>query len=936
MTPRRTALSLVLLLLAGPLHAQVLINEIFYHAPNDLTDLQWIELHNPTDSAVGLAGWSFSKGVKFTFAEGVSIAPHGYVVICKNRERFRQFYDVPVAGEFEKSIKRSGERLELRNAAGDLVDTVTFGDRPPWPTSPDGWSASLERICPTAPSGVPENWAASPLSDDATKPGGTPGTQNGCFAASLPPVISDVSFKPICAEPGQVVTVQADVQSECGLREVTLRYRVVGPGFEGEEASLPMTKGIVSRRYSATIPGQKAGQIVRFRIHAIDQQSAQRFFPGENEPRPALSCLVATNVAPGKIPFACIIHTDEAQFQSAQRQRRGPGGGPGGPFDEENMGRMMAEMQFRSALDLSELWVALTLSNAPATDLERLRPVFARKSIERDQLEAKTLASTNLQETVRKLPDVVKSFTASLGDDLRPLLRAEQTKVFEAWRDRAPAGGGPFGFGGNPAMMLRQFLRLEPAYFYLSTHTEVTAAQFASVREVYRNAIQQRDALAKEVPAFTGPPMGEDDKREEFQAKLEAVGADVERKLKEMLTPGQARQLAAWRAREQPGFMRRGAAKAPKPAQGKSAFVFVDPQSRAPKLFDFVHVTQRSGGHKVHFGKDQPLDGMPVINLVFKMSDRWALTEPLAYELYRRAGLAVCRTDFVRLWIDGEPLGYHFLFEQPTKAFLRRVGLHDNGNLYKANWTGRGLVGQNVKKSNRQAGPDDLVQLVKQLEKTKANPAEQWELIKREFDVEEMLTHYAVRMLLSDWDGFFNNYYLYHDLTGTKKWTLYPWDQDQTWGDPGMGTINNLLYNMPLTFGAEGDKPSGWKGDKPPTGFLGPGMGGAMWWRPGGYVSKPLLANPTFRKLFLARLKELLGSEFTEDRLFPLVDQLRDRLQDEVRFRAEASKEDPNRAQQRFESNLASLKEFVTKRRQWLLEQAEIRTAGAFDRTQVK
>jgi len=42
-------------LLALPLHAQVVINEIFYHAPDDLNDLQWIEFHNTTDTHQSLA-----------------------------------------------------------------------------------------------------------------------------------------------------------------------------------------------------------------------------------------------------------------------------------------------------------------------------------------------------------------------------------------------------------------------------------------------------------------------------------------------------------------------------------------------------------------------------------------------------------------------------------------------------------------------------------------------------------------------------------------------------------------------------------------------------------------------------------------------------------------------------------------------------------------
>jgi hypothetical protein len=117
-----------------------------------------------------------------------------------------------------------------------------------------------------------------------------------------------------------------------------------------------------------------------------------------------------------------------------------------------------------------------------------------------------------------------------------------------------------------------------------------------------------------------------------------------------------------------------------------------------PQLFDFVHIPERSGGWKVQFGKDHPWNGMTVIDLIFEESDRWLLAEPLAYDLHRRAGLAACRTDFLRLNVDGQPAGYYLLIEQPNKAFLRRNGLRDDGNMYKANWVGNGLTGQHDKR----------------------------------------------------------------------------------------------------------------------------------------------------------------------------------------------------------------------------------------------
>src|SRR4051812_43706437 len=107
----------------GSSAADVVINEVFYHAPDDLNDLQWVELHNAGAEPVNLGGWKLAKGAEYTFADSV-IPAGGYVVVCRSRARFAEFYKVAVAGEFQNSIKRGGDELELRNAAGKVVDAV--------------------------------------------------------------------------------------------------------------------------------------------------------------------------------------------------------------------------------------------------------------------------------------------------------------------------------------------------------------------------------------------------------------------------------------------------------------------------------------------------------------------------------------------------------------------------------------------------------------------------------------------------------------------------------------------------------------------------------------------------------------------------------------------------------------------------------------------
>lgn len=659
MPVRSAAVLLGLVALSAPARAEVVINEILYNAPDELDDLQFVELHNAGAAAADLGGWKLGRGARYEFPPGTTIPPDGFLVLCRDPKLFRKHYGSDAAGRFEGRLDDEGT-VELLDSAGRRVDRVKYRNRPPWPAAPDGYGPSLERVCPAAGTG-PENWAPSPLPAGPPRPGGTPGKRNANHAPHPPPVISKVRATPTHPAPGQGLKVEADVRSGRGLRGVTLHYRVAGPGYEKQEVPVAMTRG-AGDRFTAAVAGQKAGQIVRFRIKAADADGGERWFPSANELRPALSAYVHDPFRVGKVPFGLILNVGEAR-------------------------------------------------------------------------------------------------------------------------------------GGAPS------------------------------------------------------------------------------------------------------------------PRGKSAFVYVRPETGEPELFDFINVTPRSAGRRVRFHKDRPLDDMTTISLIYEPVPRALVAEPLAFELYRRAGNAAPRTDFVRTWVDGRPIGPQLLVEQPNKAFLRHNKLRADGNLYKIVWFGNGLVGQHEKKTNLRGGHDDLVRLVDALNRTRGR--EQWAVIEKHFDVPQVATYFVVNTLLSHWDGFFNNYFTYHDVHGTGKWTMYPWDQDKTWGYHDGIAGDQVFFDMPLTFGMSGDRP--------------PGGAAFAWWRPPGHFSGPLLANSQFRKVFLARTRELLDKVYTEEAFFPVIKETGERLQEEVRVRAELHREDPKRAVQVLHRDVDALREHLTKRRRFLLDQPELK-----------
>src|SRR5260370_42233141 len=102
--------------------------------------------------------------------------------------------------------------------------------------------------------------------------------------------------------------------------------------------------------------------------------------------------------------------------------------------------------------------------------------------------------------------------------------------------------------------------------------------------------------------------------------------------------------------------------------------------------FDDVDVRRRKGGIKVHLKKEQSFKGMTGINVIFENSPRWLLSEPMAYELYRLAGVPACLTEHARLWVVGRLYGYHLLIENPRKAFCARNTCNVKCCLHKDYW----------------------------------------------------------------------------------------------------------------------------------------------------------------------------------------------------------------------------------------------------------
>jgi hypothetical protein len=171
--------------------SNIVISEIMYNPLGTSEDGEWIELMNISAATVDLSNLTFA-GIDYTFPLGFTLAPNTRVVVVKNQAEFATLYNTTglniAPGDFlTSSLSNSGEQITLIDALGVDARRITYNDKDPWPTSPDGDGYSIVLISPeTNPDhSVPTNWRASAVS------GGTPGRGNNTTFTGDPSADND-------------------------------------------------------------------------------------------------------------------------------------------------------------------------------------------------------------------------------------------------------------------------------------------------------------------------------------------------------------------------------------------------------------------------------------------------------------------------------------------------------------------------------------------------------------------------------------------------------------------------------------------------------------------------------------------------------------------------------------------------------------------------
>ncbi|MCA9263922.1 MAG: lamin tail domain-containing protein, partial [Planctomycetales bacterium] len=249
----------------------MIISELMYHPASDKIQEEYIELYNPNDVGVNLGDWKFTDGVDFEFPP-VTLHAHQYLVVAADVTTFLAKYPgtTNVIGNWNGRLSNRGERVQLEDSVGNLVDRVEYADQGDWAVrvrgEPDqghaGWKweaphdgdgRSLELVNAALSNDYGQNWSSS-LTD-----GGTPGRVNSVQGQVVAPPIANVSLTPAVPKSDEPVLVTAKILAIAGQPfTATLFYRVDGQSSyetvpmydDGRHGDDALDDGV----YAATIP----------------------------------------------------------------------------------------------------------------------------------------------------------------------------------------------------------------------------------------------------------------------------------------------------------------------------------------------------------------------------------------------------------------------------------------------------------------------------------------------------------------------------------------------------------------------------------------------------------------------------------------------------------------------------------------------------------
>jgi hypothetical protein len=330
------------LAIASPsvVEADLVINEVHYDSDPTVEFIEFVELLNTGPDPIDLSNWSFTNGISVAFPPGTTLGVAKYLLLAEDPAALAARFTSIQAGtpvfHYTGSLSNDGEKLELRDTAGSLVDSVDYRAEFPWPIASNGEGSSMQLINATLDNDLGGSWrAALP----------TPGLPNAVFATNAPPAIRQVNHAPETPTANTPITITAKITDPEGVASASLLYQIVAPGsfipaflpndyntvrnspdtplrpnpaFEnpanwttlalrddGTAGDLLAGDGV----FTAVVPGQPNRTLVRYRITVADVPGASARVPYPDDPSLNFACFVYNGV-PDYVAAQNSVHPD--------------------------------------------------------------------------------------------------------------------------------------------------------------------------------------------------------------------------------------------------------------------------------------------------------------------------------------------------------------------------------------------------------------------------------------------------------------------------------------------------------------------------------------------------------------------------------------------------------------------------------------------------
>jgi spore coat protein H len=191
------------------------------------------------------------------------------------------------------------------------------------------------------------------------------------------------------------------------------------------------------------------------------------------------------------------------------------------------------------------------------------------------------------------------------------------------------------------------------------------------------------------------------------------------------------------------------------------------------------------------YAEGQLFFGLKRLNFNSMRGDPTSLREQLVYKLFREMGVAAPRAAHALVSVNGEDLGVFAMIEQIDGRFTDDRFAGGDGNLYKEQWPITGNVAAlnaTLRTNEETADHSALVRFHADL--VAAAPEALPDVLARYMDIDQLMAYLAVDRVTTNWDGFTgfycrgrgcynHNYYLYQH-EHEDRFTLIPWDLDNT------------------------------------------------------------------------------------------------------------------------------------------------------------